>query len=138
MFDDSRTVALLGEEGTARLRASAVAVFGVGGVGSFAAEALARAGIGTLCLIDNDIVKPSNCNRQLVALSSTVGSKKVEVMAARVRDINPAVNVIAIDRFYDEASSDEIFAHQFDFVDVYKRQSFIRTAPETRLAERSL
>ncbi|MBC5647109.1 tRNA threonylcarbamoyladenosine dehydratase [Christensenella tenuis] len=116
MFDDSRTVALLGEEGTARLRASAVAVFGVGGVGSFAAEALARAGIGTLCLIDNDIVKPSNCNRQLVALSSTVGSKKVEVMAARVRDINPAVNVIAIDRFYDEASSDEIFAHQFDFV----------------------
>ncbi|WP_258106209.1 tRNA threonylcarbamoyladenosine dehydratase [Christensenella minuta] len=116
MLDDSRTVALIGEEGAGRLRASSVAVFGVGGVGSFAAEALARAGIGTLYLIDNDIVQPSNCNRQLVALSSTVGSKKAEVMAARVRDINPAINAVVIDRFYDEASSDEIFAHKFDFV----------------------
>ena len=71
-MDDSRTVALLGADAAAKLKDSAVAVFGVGGVGSFAAEALARAGVGTLILVDNDVVKPSNCNRQLVALSSTM------------------------------------------------------------------
>lgn len=116
MLDDSRTVALIGKEAAARLRAAAVAVFGIGGVGSFAAEALARAGVGTLYLIDNDVVKPSNCNRQLVALSSTIGRKKVDVMAERARDINPNVNVVACDCFYDEITADELFAPGFDFV----------------------
>ena len=83
-MDDSRTVALLGANAAAKLKDSAVAVFGVGGVGSFAAEALARAGVGTLILVDNDVVKPSNCNRQLVALSSTIGKKKVGVMKERI------------------------------------------------------
>lgn len=116
MLDDSRTVALLSEEGVQRLRDAAVAVFGVGGVGSFAAEALARAGVGTLILVDNDVVKPSNCNRQLVALSSTIGRKKVDVMAERIRDINPGITVIAKDVFYDETTSDTIFGERIDYV----------------------
>ena len=83
-----REIALLGEEGFARLARARVAVFGVGGVGSYAAEALARAGIGALDFVDGDAVAPSNGNRQLVALSSTVGQNKAEVMAARAREIN--------------------------------------------------
>ena len=79
----SRGASLLGEDGIARLRASRVAVFGVGGVGGFAAEALARSGVGALDLIDHDTVSPSNINRQIIALHSTVGRKKVEVMAER-------------------------------------------------------
>lgn len=116
MLDDSRTVALLTEEKVRKLREAAVAVFGVGGVGSFAAEALARAGIGTLVLVDNDVVKPSNCNRQLVALSSTIGRKKVDVMAERIADINPQAKVAALDEFYDGTTSPEIFSNRIDYV----------------------
>ncbi len=84
----SRTEMLLGA-GTERLINASIAIFGLGGVGSYTAEALARAGIGRLVLVDPDIVSLSNCNRQLVALRSTVGKKKTEVMAARIKDINP-------------------------------------------------
>ncbi|WP_302761096.1 tRNA threonylcarbamoyladenosine dehydratase [Christensenella hongkongensis] len=115
-MDDSRTVALLGANAAAKLKDSAVAVFGVGGVGSFAAEALARAGVGTLILVDNDVVKPSNCNRQLVALSSTIGKKKVGVMKERILDINPQANVVAYDAFYDGQTSDELLSGPIDFV----------------------
>ena len=90
-----RTIPLLGEEGVARLRASHVAVFGLGGVGSFAAEALARAGVGTLTLVDADVVEATNLNRQLVALHSTLGMHKAEVMARRVADICPDTRVHA-------------------------------------------
>ena len=116
MLDCSRTISLIGEEGAARLRASAVAVFGIGGVGSFAAEALARAGVGTLLLIDNDVVKPSNCNRQLVALHSTIGQKKVDVMARRVQDINPEIKAVCLDLFYGQDDAGEIFSQRIDFV----------------------
>ena len=88
-----RTAMLLGEEAIFRLQASHVAVFGIGGVGSFVAEALARAGVGRLTLVDDDVVSVSNLNRQLVALHSTVGMQKTEVMATRIADINPDCDV---------------------------------------------
>ncbi len=106
----SRGASLLGEDGIARLRASRVAVFGVGGVGGFAAEALARSGVGALDLIDHDTVSPSNINRQIIALHSTVGRKKVEVMAERIADICPDTVVRTFDTFYLPE-----MAHLFDF-----------------------
>lgn len=96
----TREIALLGEEKFARLRTSHVAVFGIGGVGSYAAEALVRAGIGAVTFVDGDAVAESNLNRQLVALHSTLGKNKAEVMAARARDIDPACRVTALPRFY--------------------------------------
>jgi tRNA threonylcarbamoyladenosine dehydratase len=89
----SRSELLLGEAALERLRAARVTVFGLGGVGSFAVEALARAGVGHLRLVDHDSVGPSNLNRQLFALRSTLGQPKAEVAAARVRDINPDCEV---------------------------------------------
>ncbi len=89
----SRSELLLGEAALARLGASRVTMFGLGGVGSFAVEALARAGVGHLRLVDHDVVGPSNLNRQLFALRSTLGHPKAEVAAARVRDINPDCEV---------------------------------------------
>ena len=96
-----RTRMLLGEDAVDRLRGSAVAVFGIGGVGSYAAEALIRAGVGKLIFIDPDTVAPSNLNRQLVALHSTIGRNKAEVMRERALDINPAAEVQALSVFYD-------------------------------------
>ena len=89
----SRSELLLGEAALERLRAARVTVFGLGGVGSFAVEALARAGVGHLRLVDHDVVGPSNLNRQLFALRSTLGQLKVAVAAARVLDINPGCQV---------------------------------------------
>ena len=91
---------LIGEEALARLRGARVALFGVGGVGSAAAEALARGGIGAIDIIDNDPVSVSNINRQLCALDSTVSRPKVEVVAERIRDINPEVKVSAMQIFF--------------------------------------
>ena len=90
-----RTEMVLGADGMDALRRSHVAVFGLGGVGSWCAEALARAGIGALTLVDEDTVSESNINRQCCALHSTIGLPKAEVMAARVRDINPGIAVDA-------------------------------------------
>lgn len=103
-----RTAMLIGEDAVARLQNASVAVFGVGGVGSYVVEALARAGVGKLVLIDNDVVSVSNINRQLVALHSTVGQLKVEVAAARVRDIHPACDVQTYAVFYTPENADEI------------------------------
>ncbi len=105
-----REALLLGEDAVARLAASRVALFGVGGVGSYAAEALARAGVGELVLIDSDCVSRSNINRQLCALESTVGRPKVEVIAARLRDINPKIKVVCRQEFFLPEN-----AHLFDF-----------------------
>ena len=85
---------LLGADGLEKLAASTVTVFGLGGVGSFAAEALVRTGVGTLVVVDHDTVAESNLNRQLLALRSTLGRSKVEVFAERARDINPCANVM--------------------------------------------
>lgn len=104
----SRSTQLLGEEAMLRLSRATVAVFGLGGVGSYTAEALARAGIGGLVLVDGDVVSDTNRNRQLIALCSTVGRPKAEVMAERVRDINPACRVTAAQRFYLPGEGEEL------------------------------
>ena len=102
----SRTELLLGQDGMKMLKSSSVAIFGVGGVGSYIAEALARCGVGNLTLIDNDEVTITNLNRQLIALHSTIGKKKVYVAKERILDINPNANVVALDCFYTGSEID--------------------------------
>ena len=97
-----RTAMLLGPGALEILSVKHVAVFGVGGVGGFCAEALARAGVGSLTLVDDDTVSESNLNRQLVALRSTIGLPKTEVMAARIQDINPDCRVTILTKRYTE------------------------------------
>lgn len=94
-----RTEIIVGATGLARLEAASVLVVGLGGVGAYAAEALARAGVGQLTLVDGDEVAPSNLNRQLLALGSTIGRRKVEVMAERIADIHPGCRLTLVDRF---------------------------------------
>ena len=96
----SRTALVLGEEGVKKLHQSSVCVFGLGGVGSYCAEALARVGVGKLTLVDKDRVEESNINRQLVATYKTLACSKAEVMAARVKDVSPHATVIAKELFY--------------------------------------
>ena len=111
-----RTRLLIGDEPLNRLAAAKVAVFGVGGVGGFCVEALARAGVGTLHLYDDDTVSESNLNRQIAALHSTVGQPKAEVVAERVRDINPDCKVEAIRMFYLPQNADQVDLSQYDYV----------------------
>lgn len=112
----SRNELAIGKEGIDIMKNSTVAVLGIGGVGSFAAEALARSGVGRLVLIDKDDVDITNVNRQLIALLSTVGRPKVEIMEERIRDINPDCEVIALKMFYTEETYEEIFGYKLDFV----------------------
>lgn len=112
----SRTARLIGEEAVEKLAASRVLLFGVGGVGSFAAEAIARAGVGEITLVDGDTVALSNLNRQLVALHSTIGRGKAEVMAERIRDINPACRVTPLFLFYGQENPDAIDFSAYDYV----------------------
>ncbi len=111
-----RTRLLIGEEAVDRLAGARVAVFGVGGVGGYCVEALARAGVGTLDLYDDDTVSESNLNRQIVALHSTLGQPKAEVMARRVGDINPNCQVRAIRMFYLPQNADQVDLSQYDYV----------------------
>lgn len=111
-----RTRLLIGDEPLDKLAAAKVAVFGVGGVGGFCVEALARAGVGTLHLYDDDTVSESNLNRQIAALHSTVGQPKAEVVAERVRDINPDCKVEAIRMFYLPQNADQVDLSQYDYV----------------------
>lgn len=111
-----RTAMLLGEEALTRLENAHVAVFGVGGVGSFTAEALARAGVGHLTLVDDDTVSESNRNRQLVALGSTVGLYKTRVMADRIRDINPDCQVTQLSARYTPQDRERFFTESYDFI----------------------
>ena len=113
---DERTAYLLGTDGVARIRRAAVIVFGIGGVGSYCAEALARAGIGRLTLVDFDRVSESNINRQLVALHSTVGRYKTEVMAERIRDINPDCLVDTREEMLLPENADDFDLSGYDFV----------------------
>ncbi len=112
----SREELLLGADAVKKLNNSAVALFGVGGVGSFAAEALVRAGIGKIALIDSDTVNESNINRQLLALHSTLGKSKVDVMRDRILDINPDAQVITHNEFYLESNCDFIDFADYDFI----------------------
>lgn len=112
--EDLRTAALIGSESLTRLNNSTVAVFGIGGVGSYAAEALVRSGVGRLYIYDNDRVSKSNINRQLIALGSSVGRYKTEVAAERYRDINPECEIIE-NRDFVTPESDIPFGN-FDFI----------------------
>ncbi|WP_042275658.1 tRNA threonylcarbamoyladenosine dehydratase [[Clostridium] dakarense] len=112
----TRTGLIIGDEGLEKLKNSNVIVFGVGGVGSFAAEAIARAGVGNLTIVDFDDVDITNINRQLPALHSTVGKYKVEVMKERILDINPDINIKAIRNVYNKDTSDEILTEDYDYV----------------------
>ena len=113
---DSRTAMLLGDAAMEKLKNSRVAVFGIGGVGGHLCEALARAGVGAIDLFDNDTVSVSNLNRQIVALHSTVGEPKVEVMKKRISDINPACAVRAYQTFYLPENADEYPLDGYDYV----------------------
>lgn len=112
-----RTRLLLGEEKSERLRQAHVLVVGVGGVGAYAAEMLCRAGVGRLTLVDADTVQPTNINRQLPALHSTLGQPKVEVLAARFRDINPEVELTVLPIFLKDENIPQLLdAARYDFV----------------------
>lgn len=111
-----RSALLLGEDSITRLANARVLLFGVGGVGSYTAEALARAGVGHLTLVDNDTVAESNLNRQLVALHSTLGQNKAAVAAARAKDINPAIDVRPIGMFYLPENAHELPFDGYDYI----------------------
>lgn len=111
-----RTTLLIGGEGVKRLRQARVAVFGIGGVGGYVVEALARSGVGKLDLIDKDVVSASNINRQIIALTSTIGRPKVEVMRERIADINPNCEVRCYQTFYLPETADNFDFTQYDYV----------------------
>lgn len=115
---NSRTALLLGEEGVARLAESTVMIFGIGGVGSYAAEGLARAGVGRLILVDPETISLSNVNRQIHSLRSTVGEYKVDAMKARIADISPDTVVETVRLFYSPDTVEElmVWARQADYL----------------------
>lgn len=112
----TRTSLIVGDDGIEKLKDSNVIIFGVGGVGSFAAEAIARAGVGNLTIVDFDDIDITNINRQLPALHSTVGKYKVEVMKERILDINPNINIKAIRDVYNKDTSEQILCEDYDYV----------------------
>lgn len=107
---------LLGTDAMQRLAEAHVIIFGIGGVGSYAAEGLARAGVGTLTLVDSDTVGQSNLNRQLCALHSTIGQFKSDVMARRIADINPDCKVISLPELYNEERKERFFSQHYDYI----------------------
>lgn len=111
-----RTARIIGEDGVNALKAATVAVFGTGGVGSYACEALGRAGVGHLIFIDKDVVDETNMNRQLVADLTTLGRNKAEVMAERVKRVNPSCDVQALVKRYDPSDDEFIPSLHADFV----------------------
>jgi len=112
----SRLELLIGKKGLDILKNKTIGVFGIGGVGSFSVEALARCGIGKLILIDKDNICITNINRQIHALNSTIGRPKVEVMAERIKDINPSIEVVSIQEFYSCETSRKIFNYNYDYI----------------------
>ena len=112
----SRNELAIGVEGVKRMKEKTVAILGVGGVGSFAAEACARSGIGRIILVDKDVVDITNINRQLVANLSTVGREKVDVMKERIADINKECEVVPLKMFYTEETAEQFFSYKPDYV----------------------
>ncbi len=107
---------LIGEEALEKLNNSKVAIFGVGGVGGYIAESLARSGIGKIDLIDNDVVNETNINRQIIALHSTIGKPKTEIMKERILDINPECEVRVFNLFFDESTAHIFNFQEYDFI----------------------
>lgn len=116
MEELSRTSALIGEENVQKLKRKKVIVLGVGGVGGYICEALARTGVGQIDLVDSDEVSLSNINRQIIALHSTVGQKKVQVMKARIGDINKNIVVNTFDKFITKDNLNEFNLKNYDYV----------------------
>ena len=112
----SRTRLLLGQDGIEKLRNARIALFGLGGVGGYAAEALARAGVGHMDLIDDDTISLTNLNRQLLATHSSIGMYKVDVAAQRIRDIDPSIEVRTYKTFYLPDTADQFDFAQYDYV----------------------
>jgi tRNA A37 threonylcarbamoyladenosine dehydratase len=112
----SRTEMLIGTEGLNKLKDSSVAVFGIGGVGSYTVEALARSGVGKLILVDDDDVCLTNINRQIHATRKTVGKSKVDVMKERVLEINPKVEVIVFKELYTAETADKMLSKDYSYV----------------------
>lgn len=116
LHEYSRTELLIGQEGVEKLHNSVVAVFGIGGVGSYVVEALARAGVGTLVLVDHDTVSLTNLNRQLIALHSTIGKEKTLVAKERIADINPDIQVLTYETFFMPETQDIFDFSAYDYV----------------------
>ncbi len=116
MVEFSRTERLIGAEALIKLEKSNIIIFGLGGVGSYVAEALARSGIGKMTVVDKDTVDITNINRQLYALHSTVGKDKTAVAMERIQDINPYCNVTPITKMYLPENSDEFNLSQYDYI----------------------
>ena len=113
---DSRSEMLIGKSAVAKIKEARVAIFGIGGVGGYALEALARAGVKEFLLVDSDRVCESNINRQIIALHSTVGRLKTEVMCERIADINPGAKTFSYPIFYGEDTADGVDLSKFDYV----------------------
>lgn len=122
-----RTEKLLGKDGVNRLKNSSVIIFGLGGVGGYVVEALARSGVGSLALVDFDTVAQSNLNRQIIATQNTVGMKKTEAAKKRVFEINPEIKVTLFDEFFDENSTVDLAGYDYvvDAIDSVKSKIFI-------------
>lgn len=112
----SRTALLIGNDGLEKLKKSSVIVFGVGGVGGYTVEALARSGVGKITVVDNDTVSSSNINRQIIATVDTVGKNKVDVIKDRVLSINPNANVVTFNTFYSPENSSIFDFSQYDYI----------------------
>jgi tRNA A37 threonylcarbamoyladenosine dehydratase len=134
----SRTELLIGKEKLMKLQNSHVLVVGMGGVGSFAAEFICRGGVGTMTIVDGDVVDPSNRNRQLPALSSTHGQSKADIMAARLLDINPDLKLTVIKEFITPEAAEKLLSQHFDYVvdaidSITPKLIFIKTAFEKKV-----
>ncbi len=112
----SRTELVLGPSAMDALARARVAVFGIGGVGGYVVESLARSGVGALDIIDNDVVSETNVNRQIIATSSSIGKRKVDVMSERIKDINPTCNVLAHECFYLPETASQFDLARYDYV----------------------
>ena len=131
----SRTELLIGNESLMKLQKSHVLIVGMGGVGSFAAEFICRAGVGTMTIVDGDVVDPSNRNRQLPALATTHGLPKAEVMAERLLAINPELKLNVIKEFLSPERAEEILSNNYDYVvdaidSITPKLTFLKTAYE--------
>lgn len=112
----SRTEMLIGSENMDKLKNSSVAIFGIGGVGSYTAEALARCNIGRLTLVDDDVICLTNINRQIHATTKTVGHAKVDAMSERIKDINPKMEVVTYKKNYNSETAEELLYPEYDYV----------------------
>lgn len=112
----SRLEKVIGKDNLDKLKGKSVLILGIGGVGGYVVEALARSGIGTLILVDFDKVDESNINRQIIALDSTIGKLKVDVLEKRIKDINKGCKVIKIDKFIEPDNIDELFNYEIDYL----------------------